>query len=276
MPGSAAAVDATNVTTTLGDGGATLEAPLVVASDVHLRTLEDRRGELLVDALGRLGRGVEWLVLNGDVFDFCFGGSRYFRRKFAGLGAILEAIATRGTRVVFVEGNHEFHLDEIGWRGVEVVDRPIVATLRDGTRVKIAHGDLVLDDPWYRAFRGLIKSRFIRTGASLLPGSWLDGYSLRHAAVSRSRDKYRTLDHARILGAFNRWLRDEEAQHGVIGHFHVPYAERRELGDGLLLSVESWDNPNLLVYGDGRFQRIHLAAPGVPFRAEPAESIFNG
>src|SRR3954469_15449501 len=101
--------------TTLGDGGATLEAPLVVASDVHLRTLDDRRGELLVDALGRLGHGVECLVLNGDVFDFCFGGSRYFRRKFAALGAILEAISRRGTRVVFVEGNHEFHLGEIGW-----------------------------------------------------------------------------------------------------------------------------------------------------------------
>lgn len=253
----------------------TLDAALVVASDIHLRHLSDERGRLLLDVLARLGR-VEYLVLNGDIYDFCMGDSPYFKRKFAALGKALEEVARRGTKVVFVEGNHEFHMRDIGWDGVEfIVERDYVVTLSSGERIKFSHGDLITDDFWYRAFRGLVKSRVALVLAKLLPGSWLDAYSLKHASVSRAQDKYRKLDHSRILAAFNRWLGDGSYDHGVIGHFHVPYAEKRETHDGLMLSVDSWDSPNLLVYKDGRFQRIFLRAPGEIFLFEGAESVFK-
>lgn len=254
----------------------TLDAALVVASDIHLKHLGDERGKLLLDVLARLGR-VEYLVLNGDIFDFCLGDSSYFRNKFRALGVALERVAERGTKVLFVEGNHEFHMPAIGWQGVEfVTDRDRVLVLGGGERIKLSHGDLIKDDFWYRAFRGLVKSGAARALARLVPGSWLDAYSLKHASVSRAQDKYRKLDHAGILGAFNRWLADGSHDHGVIGHFHVPYAEKRETHDGLMLSVDSWDLPNLLVYKDARFQRVFLRAPGAPFVLEPAESIFRG
>ena len=56
----------------------TIDAALVVASDIHLQSMEDPRARLLMDALSRLSQSVECLVLNGDIFDFCFGPSRYF------------------------------------------------------------------------------------------------------------------------------------------------------------------------------------------------------
>jgi UDP-2,3-diacylglucosamine hydrolase len=254
----------------------TLDAALVVASDIHLRHLGDERGRLLLDVLARVGR-VEYLVLNGDICDFCNGDSRYFRSKFAALGAALSDVAKSGTKVLFIEGNHEFNMSEIGWDGVEIVtERDRVVTLSTGERIKFSHGDLIKDDPWYRAFRGLVKSRFARYGSRLIPGRWLDAYSLKHASVSRAQDKYRKLDHAKILAAFNRWLGDGSYDHGIIGHFHVPYAEKRETHDGLMLSVDSWDLPNLLVYRGARFQRVFLRGPGAPFEFEAAESIFRG
>jgi len=253
-----------------------LRATLVVASDVHIQHMADRRGCLLLDLVERLSSDVEVLVLNGDIFDFCFGDAAYFRRKFRPLGEALEATVRRGIRVVFVEGNHEVHMDRSGWAGVEfVLAKDFALTLRGGERIKITHGDLITDDPLYRAFRGLVKSQFARRAASYLPGSWLDAYSLRHAKISRSRDPYRTLDHARILAAFRGWLDEGVFDHGIIGHFHVPYAEPRNGRSGLLLSVDSWDRPNALIYRDGRFLRVHLQEPGRPFVVEPVASLFD-
>lgn len=252
-----------------------LHAELVLASDLHVREPLDVRARLLLDLIDRIDGRTACFVLNGDVFDFCYGGGRYFRRKYEDIGAALERLAARGTRVVFVEGNHEFHMREAGWRNVEiVVDRDLLVTLPSGVRIKITHGDLLSGDPLYAAFRALVKSRFARACANLIPGAWLDAYAMRHATISRSRDRYRTLDHARVLGHFARWLAEgAPAEHGIIGHYHVPYAEPRA-GGGLLLSVESWDRPSILVYREGAFWRANLDAVGAVFELAPTRPLL--
>lgn len=257
----------------------TIDAALVVASDIHLQSMEDLRARLLMDALSRLSQSVECLVLNGDIFDFCFGPSRYFRRKFAPLMEALEGVAAQGVRVVFVEGNHEFHLRAFGFRRVElVVDGFCAVQLRDGTRIKIGHGDLLLGDPLYAAFRAVLKSSVLRYGAAVVPGPWLDAYALRHARYSRSRDPYRTLDHGRVLAAAEAWLtegiQDPPFQHGIIGHYHTAYHELRRTGSGSIVSVESWDRPNLLVFRQGAFERVYLEEPGRPLTYQPAKALF--
>ncbi len=252
-----------------------IEAPLVVVSDIHLRQPDDDRALLLLDLIARLGGQVEAFVLNGDIFDFCFGGGRYFRAKFAVIGQALSELATRGVRVVFVEGNHEFHMHEVGWSGVEIVQtRDFVLQLRSGARLKFCHGDLIKDEPLYRVFRALVKSPLANLLAKLIPGRWLDGYAMAHAGYSRGQDKYRKLDHDEILGQFDRWMGAGEPPHGIIGHFHVPYAEARRTGTGLMLSVESWDRPNALLYEAGGFSRLLLDKPGVAFQRLSASPLL--
>jgi UDP-2,3-diacylglucosamine hydrolase len=250
-------------------------AELVVVSDVHLRQPDDRRCRLLVNLVRQLGQTTEYFVLNGDIFDFCFGDSSYFRDKFQELGEALQTAVKQGIKVVFIEGNHEFHMECLGWNGIEIVkEHSRTVTLRSGTTIKIGHGDLITDDRAYRAFRGLIKSDFVRGVAKRVPGRWLDAYALKHAKVSRGQDRYRKLDHHRILAAFSRFLSDGDYHHGIIGHFHVPYAEKRETADGLMLSVESWDQPNALTFDTGSFYRVFFDI-GAPAKIEPAESIFR-
>jgi UDP-2,3-diacylglucosamine hydrolase len=257
-------------------GMARLSTQLVVVSDIHLRTLDDPRGSLLVDTLERLADGVEFVVLNGDIFDFCFGDGDYFREKFRPLGDLLKRTQERGIQVVFIEGNHEFHLDRIGWSGPTIVqgDHHIVR-LKTGERIKIGHGDLMLREPAYEIFRATLKSSLVRRVSACVPGSWLDGYALRHASFSRSRDAYRKIDHTRILVAAEQWLSDGAYDHGIFGHFHVPYCERRPNSQGMLVSVESWDRPNLLTYADGSFSRVYLDQPGALFEPSPALSLFS-
>lgn len=255
--------------------GDRLSAQLVVASDVHLRAIDDPRGTLLMDVLERLSDDVEYVVLNGDIFDFCFGDSAYFREKFHEFGELLRRTAQRGIQVVFIEGNHEFHLDRIGWTQITLVQGDhYEVRLKTGELIKIGHGDLISEEHLYRAFRGTLKSHFTRFLAAQLPGKWLDAYALRHASFSRSQDVYRTIHHKKILDAAERWLGEGPYSHGIIGHFHVPYAEKRQGHSGYILSVESWDRPNLLTFNKGVFERIYLETPGESFIPTPVTSVF--
>jgi UDP-2,3-diacylglucosamine hydrolase len=241
-----------------------IDAELVVASDIHLRNLDDARGQLLLATLDRLAPSVRTLVLNGDVFDFCYGGGRYFRAKYARLAAALERCAARGLKVVLVEGNHEFHMRLAGWTSVEIVDGDYVVPLSSGESVRFMHGDLLRDDPLYRAFRRLIKSSATRFAANMVPGRALDAYALGHARASRSRDKYRTLDLEAFTADYERWITAHEGNHGIVGHFHVDYARRRADGKGLMMCVESWgQQPNLLVFRGGRWERIVVGRPEI-------------
>jgi UDP-2,3-diacylglucosamine hydrolase len=116
---------------------------MVLVSDVHLQKMTDPRGALLLDLIGRIDPArTGTFVLNGDIFDFCFGDSGYYRAKYRPLGAALERLAAAGTRVVFIEGNHEFWMDAVGWRGVEIhKEKNVCLELGAGARVRITHGD---------------------------------------------------------------------------------------------------------------------------------------
>jgi UDP-2,3-diacylglucosamine hydrolase len=241
-----------------------LSWPLVVASDIHLRAPDDERALLLESVLDRCLQGqVDHFVLLGDIFDFCFGGSQWFRNKFVRLGAKLEALAASGTQVVFVEGNHEFDMASMGWKGVHI-HRPfdLAINLKAGPRVRFCHGDLLHAPKLYRLFRAIIKSPVAILGARAVPGHMFDAWSLNFAAHSRSKDEYRSLDHEALMRAANAWLDRTDAEFGVFGHFHVPYAEPRLAGRGRIFSLDSWDKPNLLVFGRGDFRRIFLAHAG--------------
>jgi len=251
-------------------------AELVVVSDVHLRQPDDQRCMILMGLIAQLRKPTEYFVLNGDIFDFCFGDSDYFRKKFHALGQALVDAVNRGVKVVFIEGNHEFHMDELGWEHVEIVkshSRPV--ELKSGAKIMIGHGDLITEDPTYCAFRAFVKSGFTRAVAKTLPGKWLDAYALKHASISRSQDEYRKLDHKRILSAFEGFVGAGDYTHGIIGHYHVPYAEKRTNGKGMLLSVDSWDVPNALTFENGDFYRLFFDEILEKPRVEPVQSIFS-
>ena len=253
-----------------------LRQTLVVASDLHLTGLDDRRGALLLDVLARISTDdVELVVLNGDIFDFCLGTSSYFQQKFAALGEALSKLCTGGVRVILVEGNHDFHLDGLEWVGVEVVKEQNIDLVVGHTQIRFSHGDLIRNDRLYRIFRKVVKSKFVAAAASWLPGRWLDRYALGHAKISRASDRYRQLDHHGLLGDCETWMADLPVAHGILGHFHVPYYEDRQTGRGKLICVESWDNPNILCFDSVKFSRVYLAEPGQPFLLQPPQSYMT-
>ncbi|MES2743821.1 MAG: metallophosphoesterase [Bdellovibrionota bacterium] len=244
-----------------------LDAALIVVSDIHLSQSADERALTLLALLSEIEKSsVDTFCMLGDIFDFCLGSHPYFQKKFAPIGAALERVAASGTRVIYLEGNHEFRLKDLPWRGVEVIPNgTTLIPLGNGQIVQAAHGDMIYSHRRYKTFRYAVKSRFVTGVATLFPGTFLDRLTSKTSEVSRSADAYRPIYHEKILHAVDDWMEKKkdkiegETHYGIFGHFHVPYAEpRRDLKEGAVLSVDSWDKPNALVFLRDGISRIWL------------------
>ncbi len=255
-----------------------IHASLVVMSDIHLHRADDERARLLLRVVEQIRLGeVEYLVLLGDIFDFCLGSHPYFQKKFAPIGEALTAVSRAGTKVVYVEGNHEFRLIDLPWEGVHIVEHGTYALeLTGGDKVQVAHGDMIYSHRRYKMFRRVVKSAFVTAIASRLPGPWMDRLAIGSSELSRSADQYRTVCHDNILAAVDSWLEKGPGDYGIFGHFHVPYAEPRRDGQkGGVFSVESWDSPNLLALREGAFYRSLLTRDGEGLHWHPAEPLVR-
>lgn len=174
-----------------------------------------------------------------------------------------ENLAGRGSKIIFVEGNHEFGLSQLSWSGVEVIlKQNFEMELSDGKFLRFTHGDLLSKDLPYRAFRAMTKSKQCLSFARILPGSVLDGYTLKHASVSRSMN--RPVDHIKVLGNAVNWAREnfpDSPSYHIFGHYHVPYADR--VSGRNLLCLPCWDDrPNFLGYRASHFCRWFWSSAG--------------
>jgi len=235
---------------------------LIVASDVHIRTEDDDRYQLLCQLVDEARRvGAKAFVLNGDIFDFFFGWGTYFRFKYSRLLDGLDELAKSGATVWFVSGNHEFGLEALGQhhKFSVIPSEGRVWTAAGGRRVLIAHGDLLRPDFWYSLFRTAVRSPVVSLLAWAFPQGLLDKLTLWFASTSRKKDKYRVLNHEKIIESALMRLKESGAETIIFGHFHHPYDEIKD--DSLrLLSVASWDSPSCLVISsDGTFIRVYPA-----------------
>jgi UDP-2,3-diacylglucosamine hydrolase len=254
-----------------------LQAEAIVVSDIHLLSLTDEKGRALLDFLETVAESeVHQLILLGDIFDFCLGSHPYYQEKFALLGESLRRCVASGTRVLYVEGNHEFRVKDLGWDGVEFFSGETeYVILPSGMTLQLGHGDMIFSHRRYKAFRRVVKSRWFTGLASMLPGRFMDWLATKAAETSRAQDAYRTIHHDRILQAAYAWLESGKGDCGLFGHFHVPYAEaRRDDKPGGVFSMKCWDEPNFLVIQQGQFFRLVQSADDGTWQWQPAQSYF--
>jgi UDP-2,3-diacylglucosamine hydrolase len=236
-------------------------ASLLIVSDVHLRSLADAKGELFCRFLEGLVHGakVETLVLLGDIFDFTLGSNRFFRNKHQLIGDLLQQVAARGTRVIFVEGNHEFEMARHHWSGVETVsDFRFYLEVAPGLTIGLSHGDGICAPQRYYHFRSVVRSPYFLKPFRWIPGLFIDWLALQLSHQSRKQEHYRRVDHGRVLTLADEWfsLDGRRVDYGIFGHFHEPFAVERKQEAGRLICLPCWDVPNALVLREGRFERL--------------------
>jgi UDP-2,3-diacylglucosamine pyrophosphatase LpxH len=267
------------------DDGASLRVRTVWISDLHLGT-PGCQARALLDFLRQVD--CETLYLVGDIIDgWQLRRSWYWPQAHNDVVQKILRKARKGTRVVFVPGNHdEFarRYVEHNFGGVDVVDEA-VHTTADGRRLWVTHGDHfdgVIQCAKWLAYVG--DWAYERT---LQINSWFNRARARLGLPYWSLSKYlkgKVKRAVNYIGDFEAAVAREARQrglHGVVcGHIH--HAEIREVEGVLYCNDGDWVESltALLEHHDGRLEIADWSAQRsvqLPSRqaaaADPAEPL---
>lgn len=212
----------------------------LIIADAHVGQRSGDAGEMTA-LIGRaVADGVGEILYLGDAFQYLIGMSKFWTSGVRQVMASWREARLQGVRIVVVEGNRDFFLDEVeldaelDWSGrrYEFSAGP--------RRYRLVHGDLVnRRDLQYRFWSTVSKSGIARLWARLLPRSLAVTIVRRmeaHLATTNRRFRYtKPVDDLRLC-AEEAW--SEGVDVVFWGHFHTAW-ECRD-GDRLALIIPAW------------------------------------
>jgi len=216
----------------------------IFIADAHLVSPEDPNYHLLLRFLRELEGELDTLYIMGDLFDFWVGfPSNPFIQYDAVLDA-LERLVLGGCRLVYFEGNHDFHLGAVFSERLkaEIHVGPAIECVQ-GKRLYLCHGDQINgEDRLYRLLRFLLRTRFMAAGVRHFPPAWAE--KIRERLQKRSQAGYSAKtarwDYRQILLGFARRLQKQGYDGLVTGHFHLALRENVPGPPFTLLSLGDW------------------------------------
>lgn len=217
----------------------------VFLADAHLRRPEDRNYRILQAFLAELEGRTDLLVILGDLFEFLIG---YPVREFPHYLPLLDSllrVQRAGTRIVYCEGNHDFHLGPYFTRtlGAELHPGPTVIDL-EGIRIHLCHGDQInRGEHPARLLRALLHGPLVKALIPLVPAGVACAIAerlSRRSSSGRAKKKRRVDTRALLIrGYADHWF-GEGCAAVITGHFHLPFVERSENGSRTLISLGEW------------------------------------
>ncbi|MBI5137846.1 MAG: UDP-2,3-diacylglucosamine diphosphatase [Nitrospirae bacterium] len=202
----------------------------VFLSDAHLRRPEDANYRRMLAFLAQLP-GLPDLFILGDFFDFWFGFKAVVPGHYVPLLSALGRLAEGGTRIHFVEGNHDFAVGEYFSRTLGAVVHPDEAEVNlDGHRLYLAHGDLVdQGDRGYQRLRRALRSVPVTWLAHRVPPRSLLAFADRlHRVAGGEVGGGRGLPARFVAFARDKWRAGYDGV--LMGHCHVPDLLREQVG----------------------------------------------
>jgi UDP-2,3-diacylglucosamine pyrophosphatase LpxH len=259
----------------------------VFISDTHLGT-SGCNAELLFDFLKSIE--CETLYLVGDIIDgWRLKKGWFWPTRHNDVVRRVLKMAKKGTRVIYVPGNHDEVLRDfigLGFGDIEIVPEAIHETA-DGRRLLVLHGDefdgVVLYHRWLaflgdHAYVALLK---LNQGFNACRrGLGLPYWSL--SAHLKKRVKNAVEFVCRFEEAVAAAARDRGADGVVCGHIHT--AEIRQFGDITYYNDGDWVESctALVEHADGRMEILNWAeivraevAAGAPVRPRRARAVAH-
>jgi UDP-2,3-diacylglucosamine hydrolase len=229
----------------------------VFLADAHLRQPTDANYRALLSFLAGLEGRTEILVLLGDICEFLVGYRNWLFPNYLPLFEALARLQSSGTRLIYLEGNHDFHLAPAFRHRFPCQVLPDGGPLElDGQHVLLVHGDLANPaDRGYRMLRAILRSLPVRLMIGALPPAWVWRVAGRMSRASRraGQDKSRRWPARDILIPYARARLTEGYRAVVTGHFHQPFHEQLETGE--LVALGDWITQySYAVWDDGSFR----------------------
>ena len=212
-------------------------------SDIHLGT-RGCKAEFLLDFIRN--NDADHIYLLGDIIDgWRLRRSWYWPRQHNDVVQKILRQARKGTRVVYVPGNHDEFLRnylDLWFGGIQIQEEPLHTT-KDGRRILMLHGD---------RFDGVV--RYAKWLAMLGDWSYEVALTVNHYfnLVRRRLGypywslsaflKHRVKNAVNFISDFERLVADEARRRDidavVCGHIHK--AELRYIGDTLYCNTGDW------------------------------------
>ncbi|QXE89432.1 UDP-2,3-diacylglucosamine diphosphatase [Geomonas subterranea] len=214
----------------------------IFIADAHLRSPRDRNYRTLVRFLDTLPADTDTLFLLGDIFEFWIGNPRPVYDHYREIVECLKRVRGRGVRIVYFEGNHDFHLGDFFKEQLQAEVHAGGAECEvDGKKVCLCHGDqLNRADYGYRALRFALHNPLVRALVPVFPRRLADriAVNLSRRSSGQHASRKSRWDYPAILENFARERFAAGCDLVVTGHFHLPM-EIRE-GGRAFISLGDW------------------------------------
>lgn len=202
---------------------------VIFMADAHLRNPDDPNYILTLNFLAELPESVEMLVIAGDFFEFWLGDSPEAFPHYRPVLDALERLTQKGVKLLFFEGNHDFHLGGYFKRAFNADVYPDKAEITiDGKRLFICHGDIInRADYAYMALRLVFRNPLTRLVAKKLPYSIPAFIADRLGRRSKGKHKASEAkwDYRRLVKEFAAARFAEGFDTVVTAHYHRPLLE---------------------------------------------------
>lgn len=232
----------------------------IFIADAHLVSPEEPNYRLLLRFLNELEGNLDTLYVMGDLFDFWLGFPSHPYPQYDAAIDALERLVQSGCRLVYYEGNHDFHLGTVFSERLkaEIHTGPAIEFIQ-GKRLYICHGDQInAADRLYRLLRFLLRTRLVAAGVRHFPSKWAE--IIREGLQKRSQAGYNAKaarwDYRQILLGFARKQQEQGYDGLVTGHFHLALCENIPGVPFTLLSLGDWMEQ--LTYGEMQDGELRL------------------
>ncbi|MCD6187788.1 MAG: UDP-2,3-diacylglucosamine diphosphatase [Desulfuromusa sp.] len=192
----------------------------IFLSDAHLRHPQDNNYQCLLDFLNH-EKDLDALFLLGDIFEFWFGYKYLTFTAYIPVLEKLRQLSESGTKLYFVEGNHDFNMGPYfteTLRCTVIPDQQLIEW--DGQKIMLSHGDLLNPDRNYQRLRSFCRSWPVKLLARLIHPDlmWSTALWLSNKS-SKNRPENQHQNPSTYLIPFSETSHSDIV---ICGHFHHP------------------------------------------------------
>ena len=211
----------------------------IFLADAHLRQPNDHNYRQLLDFLDQQ-QDLDGLFLLGDIFEFWLG---YKHVAFTAYIPVLEKfqkLAVNGTKIYYVEGNHDFH---VGPYFTETLGCTVIPDQQrvewDGKQLLLCHGDLLNPNPNYQRLRSIWRCGLVRFLTKIVHPDPVWAFGIWLSNLSKNKHpKTHDWDPSPLLVPFAEKQFSTGADVVFCGHFHQPLD--KAIDDKQIIAVGDW------------------------------------
>ena len=211
---------------------------LIYCSDLHIRSEDSSQGQNFIHFLQEIPRASDTLILGGDIFDLLVGSKDVFKERFQKTFQSLDSLNKIGCKILYLEGNHDFHLEGLFAESKNISVKNNAFELEWAEKkLWIDHGDLIdPEDTGYRFLRALTRTALFRWFIRLIPGALVKAVGEQSSKTSRKYNNIEKINEEKRARARKLFLEFSRAKAAsgydfcLMGHSHIEDQTKIENG----------------------------------------------